>query len=107
MSPRGGKGYLLTDDRVSGGTLQELNTLTCVHCNRVVALNPERERERGWCWKCDAYVCDFKVCIEECNPIQEGIELALKYPAGGPFLDRGPAGEILFNPVIKDQERKH
>lgn len=33
-------------------------TVTCNHCQRQVIRNPERQRERAWCWNCDAYICD-------------------------------------------------
>lgn len=32
--------------------------ITCSHCQDTVVLNPNRTRERGWCQKCDAYLCD-------------------------------------------------
>ena len=37
----------------------EAPTYTCSHCPRVVVLNPLRRRERGYCKKCDKYICDF------------------------------------------------
>lgn len=36
----------------------ECATITCSHCQRVVLLNPDRSRERGYCRKCDHYICD-------------------------------------------------
>ena len=42
----------------------EAPTYTCSHCTRVVILNPLRQRERGYCSKCDHYVCD------ECNAVR-------------------------------------
>ena len=39
--------------------LVEAPTYTCSHCPRVVVLNPGRIRPRGYCPKCDGYVCDF------------------------------------------------
>lgn len=92
-------------------SVREMNfdVMTCAHCNRGVMLNPERKRARGWCRRCDNYVCDFAVCRAECNPIIQGLELALKYAgtehASQPFLTRGKNGEILFNTELRDRER--
>lgn len=106
VSKRSREGYLLIDNRVSGGELQELPTITCAHCNVVVVLNMQRTRPRGHCWKCAAYVCDKPGCNTECNPITQGVELALKYPdSDQPFLLRGDSGEILFNPTFRDKEK--
>lgn len=32
--------------------------ITCSHCQATVILNPDRSRERTWCYKCDHYICD-------------------------------------------------
>lgn len=36
----------------------ESATFTCSHCEAVVVMNPDRSRARGYCRKCDHYVCD-------------------------------------------------
>jgi hypothetical protein len=105
--PRGGKSTLLIDNAFVGGQRMEVHTMTCCHCDRVVILNPERTRERGYCQKCDAYVCDSGGCRAECNPFQESIELALKFKGDEPYLLRGPDGEILFDPLKRDARRIH
>jgi len=108
ITKRSREGYLLIDNRASGGELVELPTITCVHCNCVVVLNQQRTRPRGHCWKCDAYVCDKPGCNAECNPIVQSVELALKYPdSNQPFLLRGEQGEILFDPQLRDNERTY
>lgn len=78
-SKRSKEGYLLIDHRDSPGMADEAMvkagmpvgagrgvfesaTITCSHCQRVVVLNPLRTRDRGWCCKCDAYLCDW--CYE-------------------------------------------
>lgn len=43
---------------VRPGSVFESATVTCSHCQRQVVLNPDRTRERGYCPKCDHYVCD-------------------------------------------------
>ena len=81
---RGGRGTLVVDNRAAGGEKLEMPTLSCAHCNTVVILNPLRRRERGYCRKCHAYVCD--VCNgKECRPLNQGIELSLKDPTLTPF----------------------
>ena len=42
----------------SGRIRFESATFTCSHCETVVILNPDRERSRGYCPRCDHYVCD-------------------------------------------------
>ena len=98
---KGGRSYLSIDNRASGGKLLEFDTLTCVHCNTIVVLNKQRKRQRGWCRKCNAYVCDSVGCMTDCNPIEQGIELAQKFP-GVPSLPRDKQGRILFDPLIKE-----
>jgi hypothetical protein len=68
------KGYLIVDHRASPGLnvpqnpllgegkVFEADTLTCAHCQRILILNPFRERPRGSCLKCGGrYICDFCV----------------------------------------------
>lgn len=70
------EGYLMIDHRASPGIsedfaranpgfrpvpegrLFESATSTCSHCKRVIVLNPDRTRARGYCPKCNHYVCD-------------------------------------------------
>ena len=58
FSKRSLEGYLMKDHRAGGGSMFESATLTCSHCQRQVILNPDRSRARGYCPKCDHYVCD-------------------------------------------------
>lgn len=70
-SKRSLEGVLLIDNRaappvpsfggtpaIAGGATFESACVTCSHCHRQVVLNPDRSRERGYCPKCDKYVCD-------------------------------------------------
>ncbi len=59
------EGYLFIDHRASPGTISvpegklfEGATITCSHCQRMVVLNHDRTRERGYCPHCDHYICD-------------------------------------------------
>lgn len=40
------------------GTLFEAATYTCPRCQALVIRNPDRDRARGYCRKCDHDVCD-------------------------------------------------
>lgn len=40
------------------GKVFEAATLACVHCPSVFIKNPERMRSRGFCPKCNGYICD-------------------------------------------------
>ena len=105
---RGGRSYLIIDNRASGGTRQEYATLTCGHCHTVVVLHPERKRERGWCRRCNSYTCDG-VCSKPdspCVPIEKAVELALRYP-GLPTLSSGYHGELLFDPKYLEEGKPH
>lgn len=75
------EGYLLIDNRdapgspgVPAGAVFESATITCLHCNGVVVLNPNRKRPRGYCAKCGGYVCDTPACGLECRPFQKLID---------------------------------
>lgn len=43
---------------VAGGDVFESALITCSHCRAAVILNPDRSRARGYCPKCDKYLCD-------------------------------------------------
>lgn len=42
----------------AGHGMFEAPTITCSHCQTVLIVNPLRTRDRGYCGKCDHYVCD-------------------------------------------------
>lgn len=48
---------------VARGEVYESGLVVCSHCQAAVILHPKRDRERGWCAKCDKYVCDD--CAEQ------------------------------------------
>jgi hypothetical protein len=43
---------------LSEGTHFEAATLSCKHCGSAWYKNPRRVRPRGYCRKCDHYICD-------------------------------------------------
>lgn len=62
------EGYLLIDHRYSEGvpgsalatpgSVREMATITCSHCQAIVIINPLRTRARNYCPKCNHYICD-------------------------------------------------
>lgn len=102
---RSHEGYMLIDHRNSPGVPDEVvmreglpagagqrvfesATFTCSHCEAIVIMNPDRSRERGYCRKCDHYVCDRceteRVKTGVCYPykarIADLIEQSLRQP---------------------------
>jgi hypothetical protein len=71
---------------VGRGQLFESAFITCSHCQRGVVLNPDRTRERGYCRKCDKYICDqctaalhnTGICRPYAQLVDEILEAALK-----------------------------
>lgn len=63
---------------VAGGDLYESALITCSHCRAAVILNPDRSRERGYCPKCDKYLCDecefFRSQSFECVEYERKLE---------------------------------
>lgn len=51
-------GWLLEDNRMSGGPFKEMATMTCAHCSVAVIPNPNRTRARAYCSLCDRFICD-------------------------------------------------
>jgi hypothetical protein len=100
-SLRRNEGWFMRDERLAygPGAIFESATIQCAHCNVTVILNPKRTRQRGYCQKCDAYVCDNRVCNTMCTPIHKLLEIGMKNP-GLPVLLRGADGELLFD--VKD-----
>lgn len=43
---------------VAAGSVLERDVKQCSHCQRTIVLQPLRVRDRGYCPKCDHYVCD-------------------------------------------------
>lgn len=63
---------------VGRGSFFESPTISCSHCQAIVVLNPDRTRSRGYCPKCDAYVCDLceaeRVRTGVCRPFKQVID---------------------------------
>lgn len=95
LSKRSQEGYLLIDNRhapavslaaarasgkevVGAGVngVFESALITCAHCHRTVVLNPQRDRPRGYCRRCDHYVCDSPGCNAGCLPMKTILDVA-------------------------------
>lgn len=48
----------LDPNTVKEGKVLEAATKRCVHCPSVYIMNPQRTRERGFCFQCAGFVCD-------------------------------------------------
>jgi hypothetical protein len=120
-SKRSLEGYVLIDNRNSPGVpdevvvsqglkpgagrgLFESASITCSHCEAIVVLNPDRSRSRGYCPKCDHYVCDACEAIRalsggECYPYKARVEDARE------ALLKGEAPGIVYDRVFVKGER--
>ncbi len=98
-SKRRKEGYLMIDNRVnegvpddmmraaglpagSGKGLFESATISCSHCQALVVLNQDRTRERGYCRKCDSYLCDgceaLRAMSFECKTFNQTVDEVLE-----------------------------
>lgn len=109
FSKRSLEGYLLIDQRagarmpasapgttealpgVPEGGILERSIYTCSHCQKGVIVNPLRTRDRGYCPKCDHYVCDScetvriqtGICKTYKQVVNEAFEKAVKGQLNG------------------------
>lgn len=109
LSKRSQEGYLLIDNRCNEGIPVEFArragmddeaargkfecaTITCKHCGKVQIMNRERQRDRGYCRKCDHYICDEWACRQGCNPLEKYLELLQRKPIDTSFLRNSICG---------------
>lgn len=77
---------------VPKGTLYESAVAVCGHCSYAIILEPKRTRERGWCSKCDRYLCDdcsrVLATTLQCRSIKQQIDQLhdLAERGSSPFL---------------------
>lgn len=96
-------------DRGFGPGMQRLGVVemvcfTCPHCNYLTV--GRKRSDRGYCHKCDQWLCNKPGCNAECNPIIRDVAIAQRNSnSGEAFLARGPNGELLYPPSYQDQER--
>lgn len=115
-SLRSGEGYLMIDHRTSPGmpaeVLQkagvnapavgegavfECATLGCAHCGAVVMVNPTRTRERGYCSKCDRYICDHcKAATLEATYVHRPFKQIVDMVKSGRYTVSGSASSPIL-----------
>lgn len=106
---RNAEGYLLldhsmgpglTDDQMrrmdpdaplgAGRSAYEAPVQNCSHCQKQTMLNPLRTRERCYCRKCDAYICDECGIVAklhgECRPFRKIMDQAQERAVRGIIL---------------------
>lgn len=79
-SVRAGQGYLLADDRASGGSREEADMIGCKHCLALMRRASWQE-DGGFCHCCDAPVCGpcaDKILTHGCTPFMRQLEQALE-----------------------------
>jgi len=90
---------------VPEGKILEAKTKTCAHCNTVVILNHDRVRPRGFCRKCNQFICDNPTCHVECTPVDKSLdhfqEQAFRKEAGYNLLS--PLESV--SPLLKGQAK--
>jgi hypothetical protein len=62
---------------VPKNTKFESDVQMCSHCQKAVVLNPMRVRPRGYCPKCDHYICDSCEAIRAkagCIPFKQVLD---------------------------------
>lgn len=91
---RSREAYLEIDHRESPGLTREImraNGLTgpvvgkgehfksamvvCCGCQRDVILNPNRSRDREWCYACDSYMCDDCALVKKLTGVHTPAKL--------------------------------
>jgi hypothetical protein len=81
---------------VGKGQIYESAVIICSHCQCAVIIEPKRTRERGWCSKCDRYLCDdcglemhrTLECKSVDRRIDEMLEVLDRYGSVSPLLLR-------------------
>lgn len=79
-----GMGYLLVDNRTSGGRLDEADLFGCNHCDKLMRRQDWRE-EGGFCHCCARPVClacahamDIGGCVPSMKKLEQAVEQAYR-----------------------------
>lgn len=88
----------------SGQGKFESGSFTCSHCEATVVLNPNRSRSRGYCSKCDHYVCDNCEAVRfasggVCYPYKAKVKDALER------IDKGGDPYVVYDEIFVRGER--
>lgn len=72
------------------GTVDEYETLQCVHCQALLRMTRDRVvEESGWCGQCGAVICGRCVSLGRCIPFEKAL---LAYERRQAF------GDAIFGP---------
>ena len=89
---------------VAGGSLLERDVQMCSHCQRGVVLEPLRTRDRGYCPKCNHFVCDscetIRVKTGECVPFVKVLDVAHNHAEK--FVGREDSPEATPKIILTD-----
>ena len=98
---------------VPKGDIYESAIYTCSHCQCMVVINPQRSRERGWCSKCDKYICDecaYRLNVTlQCEVIQRTIDqLYERFVIRTDDTRESEVGlcEIAVNPLLNNHQER-
>jgi ribosomal protein S27AE len=87
---------------VPGGSVLERDVKVCSHCERGIVLQPLRTRDRGYCGKCNHYICDgcesIRVKTGECVPMRKIIDITQNHAEK--FIGKEDSPEALTHPII-------
>ena len=73
-------GFLIVDDRCSGGQLVEADTTLCRHCQCIMVV-PSSGSAGAYCTKCGGPVCPDGPCAVICTPVARQVDEALRWAA--------------------------
>lgn len=87
---------------VGAGKVGERDVVMCKHCQRGIVLEPLRTRDRGYCPKCDHYVCDSCETIRaksgDCIPFVKVMDIVNNHVEK--LIGRENNSEAAINPLI-------
>jgi hypothetical protein len=86
--------------QVKEGAVFETACYSCSHCQTVVVMNPLRTRERGWCSKCDQYICDgCNMIRQETGYVHTSVKEIADLVHSGKFTMSGSMGRPILKPT--------
>jgi hypothetical protein len=74
------QGYIINDNRCSGGVLEEDDILGCSHCQKLMK-RPQWQADGGFCHSCDAPLCGpcaTRAMKDGCTVFLKTLESALE-----------------------------
>ena len=65
-------GYIISTD--FDGKVHEEDTRQCRHCGQHVQVQPGSGKTRGYCHRCDGFICGKRECVMRCRPLERWID---------------------------------